>query len=186
MALVHTPSEPHWDSQCPEFTLPATDGKTYSLKDFTNNQPLVIMFICNHCPYVKAIEDRLIQLGHQLKEHQINLVAICSNDSSKYSEDSFVNLKKQADLKKYSFIYLHDESQEVAKKFMAVCTPDFFIYDSELKLKYRGRLDDNWKDASLVTKQELFQAAMDLKKHQPISFKQTPSMGCSLKWKTES
>ena len=183
MALVHTPDQPEFGQICPDFTLPGVDGKTYSLKDFQNNKPLVIMFICNHCPYVKAIEDRLIQLGHDLKDEHINVVAICSNDENKYAEDKFENLKARYYEKNYSFVYLHDQSQQVAKTFGAVCTPDFFVYDSQSKLRYRGRLDDNWKEPSQVTHRELYHAVMDLNNNQQISFKQTPSMGCSMKWK---
>ncbi|MFN3454304.1 MAG: thioredoxin family protein [Pseudobdellovibrio sp.] len=183
MALTYTPENPEFNQKCPDFTLPGVDGKTYSLKDFSNGNPLVIMFICNHCPYVKAIEDRLIQLGHDLKKENIHVVAICSNDEDRYEEDNFENLKKRYIEKNYSFHYLHDFDQSVAKTFGAVCTPDYFMYDGDLNLKYRGRLDDNWKEAEKVTRRELYQAALDLKNNHPISFKQTPSMGCSIKWK---
>jgi thiol-disulfide isomerase/thioredoxin len=183
MALTHTPDiiEP---VPCPDFNLMGINGKHYSLKDFSNGQPLLVMFICNHCPYVKAIEDRLIELGHDLKKESINVVAISSNDEKRYTEDSFENLKARAELKKYPFVYLHDKNQTAAKDFNAVCTPDFFLYDKNLKLKYRGRLDDSWKDETLVTKRELYQAAVDLKTTGELSFKQTPSMGCSIKWLT--
>lgn len=184
MALTYTPEKPEFGQACPDFTLTGMDGKTYSLKDFTNGNPLVVMFICNHCPYVKAIEDRLIQLGKDLKNHQINVVAICSNTDTKYTEDSFENLQKRFFEKEYSFFYLHDESQDVAKKFGAVCTPDYFMFDGQLKLQYRGRLDDNWKEADKVTSRELFEAALDLKNHRPLK-PQTPSMGCSIKWKVQ-
>jgi peroxiredoxin len=181
MALVYTP-ENFENTPIPDFNLLATDLKRYSLTDFKNTYPLLIMFICNHCPYVKAIEDRLIQLGHDLKPHGINVVAICSNDEINYPDDSFEKLKSRAEEKKYPFIYLHDKDQSVAKSFGAVCTPDFFLYDKNLKLKYRGRLDDSWKDENLVTERELYTAAINLKKNTEISFKQTPSMGCSIKW----
>lgn len=178
MALTYTP-ENELGASCPDFSLPATDGKTYSLKDFTNNKPLLVMFICNHCPYVKAIESRLITLSKDLKALGMNTVAISANDSKKYEEDSFENMKK----KNYPFVYLFDEDQSVAKKFGAVCTPDFFVYDSHLKLSYRGRLDDSWKDETKVTQRELFEAMKLLNQHQSLSEKQTPSMGCSIKWK---
>jgi thiol-disulfide isomerase/thioredoxin len=181
MALVHTP-ESFQNALIPDFNLLATNLEQYSLNAFKNNNPLLIMFICNHCPYVKAIEDRLIQLGHDLKINDINVVAICSNDEINYPDDSFEKLKSRSEEKKYSFVYLHDKDQSVAKSFGAVCTPDFFLYDQNLKLKYRGRLDDSWKDESLVTKRELYTAAIDLKNNTEISFKQTPSMGCSIKW----
>lgn len=185
MALTYTPEKPEFGQPCPDFSLPAVNGtenKKYSLKDFSNGNPLVIMFICNHCPYVKAIEDRLIQLGADLDKQDINVVAICSNNDTKYPDDSFENLQKRAQEKNYTFIYLHDESQDVAKKFGAVCTPDYFMYDGQLKLQYRGRLDDNWKEADKVTKRELYDAAIALKVRRPLQ-QQTPSMGCSIKWK---
>ncbi|MES2801985.1 MAG: thioredoxin family protein [Bdellovibrionota bacterium] len=182
MALTYTPEKPEFGQACPEFSLPGMDGKTYSLKNFSNGNPLVVMFICNHCPYVKAIEDRLIELGKDLKAQNINVVAICSNTDTKYTEDSFENLRKRFFEKEYSFFYLHDESQNVAKKFGAVCTPDYFMYDGQLKLRFRGRLDDNWQEADKVTKRELYEAAIDLKNHRPLQ-QQTPSMGCSIKWK---
>ncbi len=181
MALIHTPEkiEP---APCPDFKILGVDGKKYELSFFKNNMPLLVMFICNHCPYVKAIEDRLIQLGHDLKSENINVIAICSNDEINYPDDSFEKLKYRSEEKKYSFVYLHDKDQSVAKKFEAVCTPDFFLYDKNLNLQYRGRLDDNWKDAALVKKRELYTAAVDLKTLNTISFKQIPSMGCSIKW----
>lgn len=179
---VYTPEKPEFGMSCPDFTLPATNGKTYSLKNFLNNKPLVIMFICNHCPYVKAIEDRLIQLGADLNELDINVVAICSNDSISYPEDSFENLQMRAKQKNYSFIYLHDESQDVAKKFGAICTPDYFVYDGQAKLAYRGRLDDSWKEPSLVKTRELYEAVLEIAAGKPVSKPQTPSMGCSIKW----
>lgn len=182
MALTMTP-QITLKSKAPDFKLPGVDGKNYQLKDFINNKPLVIMFICNHCPYVKAIEDRLITLGHDLKKRDIHLVAICSNDSTDHPEDSFENLKKRSEEKKYSFIYLHDESQEVAKAYQAVCTPDFFVFDSELTLSYRGRLDDSWKDPQKVTRRDLYENVLLLLNRQTLPEKQIPSMGCNIKWK---
>lgn len=182
MALTYTPEKPEFGTHCVDFNLTSVaDDKKYSLKYFTNGQPLLIMFICNHCPYVIAIEDRLITLGHDLMKEDINVVAICSNDENSYPDDSFENLKKRHKEKKYSFTYLHDPDQSVAKKFGAVCTPDFFLYDSGLKLKYRGRLDDSWKNPDLVTERELYNAALALKNKKSIS-QQVPSMGCSIKW----
>ncbi len=181
MALTYTPEQIS-PTPCPDFDLLALDGKNYSLSNFKNGNPVLFMFICNHCPYVKAIEDRLIQLADDLKKENIHVVAICSNDEVNYPEDSFGNLKKRSVEKKYPFVYLYDKTQQVAKNFGAVCTPDFFLYDRELKLKYRGRLDDSWKDPSLVRNRELYLAALDLKYKNELSFNQTPSMGCSIKW----
>ncbi len=179
---VQTPQNPDFTFRCPDFTLPAVTGGNFTLTDFTNDKPFVVMFICNHCPYVIAIEDRLIQLGHDLKKQSIHLIAICSNDENTYSDDSFINLKKRATDKKYSFVYLHDKSQEVAKNFGAVCTPDFFVFDKSAKLSYRGRLDDSWKDPTQVKTRELYDAVLELAAGNTISNPQTSSMGCSVKW----
>ncbi len=179
---VYTPEKIEFGLSCPDFNLPATNGKTYQLADFKNEKPLVIMFICNHCPYVKVIEDRLIALGNDLKKVNINVVAICANDELSYPEDSFDHLKKRAEEKNYPFIYLHDQSQEVAKKFGAICTPDYFVYDQSTKLAYRGRLDDSWKDPTHVKTRELYEAVIELSQNKKITRAQVPSMGCSIKW----
>lgn len=179
---VYTPEKIEFGIDCPDFSLKATSGKTFSKKDFLNGEPLVIMFICNHCPYVKAIEDRLITLGNDLKKLNVNLVAICSNDPISYPEDSFENLKKRAEEKNYPFVYLYDETQQVAKNFGAICTPDYFVYDQTTKLAYRGRLDDSWKEPALVKTRELYDAVVELTQGKKISKTQTPSMGCSIKW----
>lgn len=151
---------------CPSFTLPSVDGKTYSLADFSNSRALLIAFICHHCPYVKAIEDDLIAL----KIDGLQRVAICSNDASKYPEDAPETLLKRWREKNYGFPYLIDSTQEVAKKFDAVCTPDLFVYDSNRKLYYHGRL------------QELTSAVQDLLAGKPAPENQQHSIGCSIKW----
>lgn len=181
MATTFTPF-PDIGNDLPDFQLPAVDGKTYALKDFPKGKPAVVMFICNHCPYVQAVEDRLIQLGHDLKAQGVPVIAICANDEESHPEDSFENLKKRSEEKNYPFIYLHDKQQNVARAFGAVCTPDFFVYDSNHKLAYRGRLDDSWKDAGKVQKRELFEAVQVLLKNEKVSDEQTASMGCSIKW----
>ena len=182
MALTYTPF-PELGNDCPDFNLPGVDDKTYSLTSFPEGSPLVIMFICNHCPYVKAIEDRLIQLGFDLKKQNVPVVAICSNDESAHPEDSFDNLKKRSEEKNYPFVYLHDKDQNAARAFGAVCTPDYFVYDKNHKLAYRGRLDDSWKDESKITKRELYEAVQLLLKNEKVSDNQKASMGCSIKWK---
>ena len=182
MALTFSPNaEIGFD--CPDFSLPGVDGKVYSRNSFKNDKPLVIMFICNHCPYVQAIEDRLIQLVHDLKTQDVHVIAICSNDAGEYPEDNFENLKKRALQKNYPFVYLHDATQEVAMKFGAVCTPDFFIFDKNLKLASRNRLDDSWKNPREVAKRELFEIVQLLLKGEKAPEKQIPSMGCNIKWK---
>lgn len=182
MALVHTP-ELEFGKPIPDFnSVLAMDEKKYSLQDIPKNNPVLFMFICNHCPYVKAIEDRLITLGHDLKKINVAVFAVCSNDSQKYSEDSYLNLQKRAREMQYPFIYLHDADQKMAQNFGAVCTPDFFLYDKNHRLAYRGRLDDSWKDPQLVTRRELFLAATLLAENKAISSPQIASMGCSIKW----
>lgn len=180
MALVYTPEMIPGES-CPDFDLPSTAGPRVRRQDF--HSPFLVMFICNHCPYVKAIEDRLIQLGHDLKALGVATVAISSNDAADYPEDSFENLRERATQKNYSFPYLYDESQAVARAFGAVCTPDFFLYDRAGTLVYRGRLDNSWKDAAKVTTRELYSAAQALVSGRALPDAQVPSMGCSIKWK---
>lgn len=183
MALTYTPA-PVIGSPCPSFSLPGVDGKTYSLEDFSEAKAILFMFICNHCPYVQAIEDRLIQLAKVSKEHSVAVVGICANDPTDYPEDSPAALKQRWEEKSYGFPYLIDESQETAKAFGAVCTPDFFLYDENKKLTYRGRLDDSWKDQNKVSNEELKQAIMAVVAGQSPVTEQVPSMGCSIKWKT--
>jgi peroxiredoxin len=124
MALTYTP-DPELGASCPDFRLPATDGRTYSRDDFAGAKAFLVMFICNHCPYVKAIEDRLIALGRSYAGRPVKIVAICANDAENYPADSFPELKKRAEEKGYPFPYLYDESQAIARSFGAVCTPDF-------------------------------------------------------------
>ena len=182
MALTFTPLD-NLGSLLPDFSGPSVREGKIARQNFETGQPLLVMFICNHCPYVKAIEDRLIQLAKDLKEISVQTLAICSNDPHEAEEDSFENLKKRAYEKNYPFPYLHDESQKVARDFGAVCTPDFFLYDKDLRLAYRGRLDDSWKDPAKVTTRELYLAAKELSQGKKLTSKQTPSMGCNIKWK---
>jgi thiol-disulfide isomerase/thioredoxin len=182
MALTHTP-ELDSNFHCPDFSLPGVDGLRHSRQEFEGSAGLLVMFICNHCPYVKAIEDRLIKLGEFVKTRDLKMVAICANDAENYPEDSFANLQKRWTEKNYPFHYLYDESQEVAKSFGAVCTPDFFLFDRNLKLAYRGRLDDSWKEPEKVTTEELKAAMEALLQGEAINSKQVPSMGCNIKWK---
>lgn len=165
----------------PDFSLPATDENTYTLSSFEDSEVLVILFLCNHCPYVKAILERLNHLAETFHKEKVRFIGINSNDSNAYPEDSFENMKTAP----VSFLYLHDESQQVAIEYGAVCTPDIFVFDRDRKLVYRGRLDDNWKDAENVTKRELFTALKKILAGEKITAsEQYPSMGCSLKWKS--
>ena len=145
---------------------------------------LLIMFICNHCPYVKAIQNRIVRDTDELKKLGMGSVAIMSNDPLDYPEDSFENMQKLAKQLNFSFPYLFDETQEVAKQYNAICTPDFFGYNSQYELQYRGRLDSSGKEmASTNTTRELFEAMKLIAEtgHGPAH--QVPSMGCSIKWK---
>jgi peroxiredoxin len=182
MALSYSPA-PDLGNTCPDFQLPGVDGKLHQLSDLQKGKPFLIVFMCNHCPYVKAVEDRLINLGMDLAQLSIPMVGISSNDAKDYPEDSYPSMKLQWEKKRYTFPYLYDESQTVAKLFGAVCTPDFFLYDQHSRLSYRGRLDDSWKDASKVTRRDLYEAAKTLANGGALTQSQAPSMGCSIKWK---
>jgi len=167
----------------PSFTLTGVDGKSYSLHDFQDKSVLVVMFICNHCPYVQAIEDRIIQLQRDYASKNVQLVGICSNDPTDYPDDSPENLKKRWESKDYQFPYLVDETQEVAKAYGAVCTPDIFVYGPDRKLAYHGQLDDNWKEPDKVTRSDIRAALDQLLEGKESSKDQIPSMGCSIKWR---
>jgi peroxiredoxin len=170
-------------TQCPDFRLPAVDGQSYGRDDFAGSSALVVMFICNHCPYVKAVEDRLIELHHQYGPRGVQFVGVCSNDAATYPDDAFDKLAERWRAKSYGFPYLHDESQEVARAFGAVCTPDIFVFDRDRQLAYRGRIDDSWKDPSKVTRRELADALEALLAGGRPAAEQRPSLGCSIKWR---
>ena len=168
----------------PAFELPATDGRRYSLDELKGPKGTLVVFMCNHCPYVKAVIDRLIRDARELKELGINTVAISSNDVAAYPADSFDNMRRWAEEKRFPFPYLHDESQAVARAYGAVCTPDFFGYDADLKLQYRGRLDASKRDtAPADAKRELFEAMRQVAETGQGPAEQVPSMGCSIKWR---
>ena len=170
----------------PEFSLPGTDGKTYTLRDVRGPNGLLVMFICNHCPYVKAVRDRILRDARELTAFGIGTVAISSNDPTDYPEDSFDHMKRLAAELKLPFPYLYDETQAVAKAYGAVCTPDFFGYNRELKLQYRGRLDESRKEAVPHARRELFEAMKQIAQTGQGPRDQIPSMGCSIKWKGEA
>lgn len=173
-----------FDKEAYNFSLPGVDGKTWSLKDCAGNKGLLVMFICNHCPYVKAIRERLVRDTKALKALGVNTVAIMSNDPAEYEEDSFANMKKIAAEFDFSFPYLLDETQEVAKQFGAVCTPDFFGYNADLKLQYRGRFDASRKEtAAADVRRDLFESMKEVATTGKGPADQIPSMGCSIKWK---
>ena len=182
MALVES-NKPQLGTSAPNFELPATDGNTYTLSDFDDADVLVVMFICNHCPYVKAVIDRLVTLGRTWQDDQVAFVAISPNDAERYPDDSFDNMKRLAEEKDFPFPYLYDESQQTARDYGAACTPDFFVYDDERTLSYAGRLDDSWKEPDQVERRDLRDAIVALLETRRPDPEQHPSMGCSIKWK---
>ncbi len=169
-----------------DFSLPGVDGRIWTLDDCRGEKGTLVMFICNHCPYVKAIRDRLVRDTRELLDYGVKSVAIMSNDPSLYEEDSFENMKKIAEEYDFPFPYLFDETQEVAKAYGAVCTPDFFGYNADLELQYRGRLDASRKEAAPPdARRELFEAMVQVARTGRGPEEQIPSMGCSIKWKEE-
>lgn len=169
-----------------DFDLPGVDGKRYNLAAATGEKGLLVMFICNHCPYVKAIRDRIIRDVKELAGYGIGAIAIMSNDPSDYPEDSFENMVKVAKEFGYPFPYVWDESQEVAKAYGAVCTPDFFGFNDRLELQYRGRLDASRKEAAPAgVRRDLFEAMVQVAQTGQGPKDQIPSIGCSIKWRTE-
>jgi peroxiredoxin len=170
--------------KAPPFTLPGTDGKTHSLADLKGARGTVVVFICNHCPYVQAVIDRLAEDARALASLGVSTIAICSNDAVRYPEDSFPNMRAFAKQHDLPFPYLHDESQEVARAYGAVCTPDYFGFNDKLALAYRGRLDEGRTDPPPKgAKRELLDAMALIAKTGNGPGEQFPSVGCSIKWK---
>ena len=168
-----------------DFALPGVDGKVWTPDTVRGENGLLVMFICNHCPYVKSIRERIVRDTSALIEHGVNAVAIMSNDPAEYEEDSFENMQKVAQEFNFPFPYLLDETQQVAKAYGAVCTPDFFGYNKDLKLQYRGRLDESRKEtAAANVKRDLFEAMKQVAETGSGPEQQIASMGCSIKWKS--
>jgi len=168
------------------FSLPGVDGNSWTLEQCRGEKGLLVMFICNHCPYVKAIHQRIVRDAKDLKALGINTVAIMSNDPSQYEEDSFENMQKISAEWEFDFPYLMDESQQIAKAYGAVCTPDFFGYNADLQLQYRGRLDESRKEtAAEGVRRDLFEAMKQVAETGRGPEGQIPSMGCSIKWSDE-
>jgi peroxiredoxin len=182
--MAASPSNIALDLPAPDFSLPGVDGKTYRLQDVAGEKGTVIVFICNHCPYVLAVIDRLAADARALMAEGIGFAAICSNDAATYPDDSFPNMKVFAQKHALPFPYLHDETQAVARAYDAVCTPDFFGYGADRKLKYRGRLDEGRTSPPPVgARRELLEAMREIARTNAIPPDQTPSIGCSIKWK---
>lgn len=183
MTMAATPPVCNFGEQAHAFTLPATDGKSYRLSELKGPKGTVVVFMCNHCPYVKAVIDRLIRDARELQALGVNVIAISSNDAETYPADGFANMKRWAEEKSFPFKYLHDESQAVARAYDAVCTPDFFGYDGKLGLQYRGRLDASKTTLVPDARRELFEAMRQVAETGRGPAEQIPSMGCSIKWK---
>ena len=182
MALMHSKGMAV-GTPAPSFSLPGVDGQTWSLDSFSDAELLLVVFTCNHCPYAIASEDRLIELQKDYAGQGLRMVAISPNDADKYPADSFDEMKTRAADKAFPFPYLYDRSQEVARSYDAVCTPDLFLFDRDRKLVYNGRIDDNWQDAAQVTRPDL-RAVLDAALNGgTVDFEHVPSMGCSIKWK---
>lgn len=166
------------------FELPGTDGRVHSLDDIKGPRGTLVMFICNHCPYVQSILDRILRDAAELQQSGIGVVAISANDAVAYPEDAPVRMKALAEERGFTFPYLHDETQQVARAYGAQCTPDFFGYNAEGKLQYRGRLDASGRKAATPeARRELFEAMMQIAENGKGPQDQVPSMGCSIKWR---
>ena len=171
--------------QAPAFELPGVDGKNHRLSDLRGPKGTLIMFICNHCPYVVAVLDRIIRDARELRDHGVTSVAIMSNDPRAYAEDSFENMQRIAAEKEFPFPYLLDESQAVAKAYEAACTPDFFGFNFDLELQYRGRLDESRTSAVAGARRDLFEAMTEIARSGTGPADQIASIGCSIKWRED-
>ncbi len=183
--MAVTPSTmPDLGMKAPDFVLPDTAGKLVSLADFEDTRALLVLFICNHCPYVKHVRHELARLCREYQERGVAIVAINSNDATSYPEDSPENMRKEKARVGYTFPYLYDETQAVAKAYRAACTPDFFLFDADRRLVYRGQMDDSRPGNGIpVTGKDLCAALDAVLAGRPVPENQRPSMGCNIKWK---
>lgn len=173
-------------SKAPAFTLPAVNrkgGEMKSLEDYTDGRALVIIFMCNHCPFVVHVEDALLSVARTYQKRDVRFVGISSNDARQYPQDSFESMALRASRKGYPFPYLYNESQETARNYDAVCTPDIFVYDSDQRLVYRGRFDETRPGMGVAHGGDLCRALDELLDSGSITMEQHPSIGCNIKWK---
>lgn len=169
----------------PPFALPDTAGKTVSLDDFANAPALLVVFMCNHCPYVKHVADGLARLADEYQERNVAVVGINSNDAGAYPDDSPEKMKEEEKLRGYTFPYLYDATQKVAKAYRAACTPDFYVFDRQHKLVYRGQMDASRPNSGIPVTGEDLRAALDaVLSAAPVPTEQKPSIGCNIKWKS--
>ncbi len=167
----------------PDFSLLGVDETYYNLNSFKDANAVVIIFSCNHCPYVQAYEDRIIAIQKDFENKGVQVVAINSNDDKKYPEDSFAEMKKRAKEKGFNFPYLRDESQETARAYGATHTPQIFLFDKNRRLRYEGKIDDNWQNPGLVKQKYLRDALEEILDGKEVSVPETFSIGCTIKWK---
>jgi peroxiredoxin len=171
-------------TKAPKFRLPDPDGKLVSSDDFKDSRAFLVVFMCNHCPYVKHVQSGLAELAREYEARGVGVVGINSNDVKNYPEDSPAKMAEEIKLAGYTFPYLYDESQEVAKAYQAACTPDFFLFDRNRLLAYRGQFDDSRPgNGRPVTGKDLRAAMEALLDDKPVSGNQKPSVGCNIKWK---
>jgi peroxiredoxin len=181
---AESPADVALGTPAPSFALAGIDGRRHTLGSVRGPNGVVVMFICNHCPYVKAVADKIARDMRELAALGVNSVAIMSNDPADYPEDSFANMKLFAAKHGFGFPYVFDETQEVARAYGAVCTPDFFGYDRDLRLAYRGRLDDSGRSPKEGNRRELFEAMSAIAAGGKPASPQSPAIGCSIKWRS--
>ena len=169
-------------SKAPDFNLPGTDGKNYSLDTFADKKLLIVVFSCNHCPYVQAYEDRIKQIQNDYVQN-LQIIAINSNEDQGYPEDSFEQMIKRAKLKQFNFPYLRDETQDIAKAYGSTHTPEIFLFDQKREMVFHGKIDDNWQDEKSVKSKYLRNAVEELLAGKVISVPETFTIGCTIKWK---
>lgn len=184
MALTDSTMMP-LGTKAPDFTLTnVITGEEVSLSDFSHKKALLVMFICQHCPYVKHVEDEIAQIGQDYQDKDLSIVAISSNDTDSHPADSPQHLKQQAEELGFNFPYLFDQDQVIAKKYTAACTPDFFLFDQNRELVYRGQLDDSRPGNNIpITGEDLREAIDAVLNDQQVPQQQKPSSGCNIKWK---
>ncbi len=169
-------------SKAPDFSLKATNGNFYSIDSFKAKRAVIVMFSCNHCPYVQAYEKRIIEIQERYAKY-LQILAINSNDDKNYPEDSFDNMVERSKSHAFNFLYLRDETQDVARTYDATHTPEIFLFNEARELVFHGKIDDNWQDSKLVKSFYLLNAIEELLSGKPVSVPETFTIGCTIKWK---
>ena len=166
-----------------DFDLPGVDGKNHSLKELSDKKAVIVIFSCNHCPYVQAYEDRIMEIQRDYAARDVQIIAINSNEDVQHPDDSFENMMKRAKEKKFNFLYLRDESQKAARDYGATHTPHIFLFDRKRTLRYTGKIDDNWQDPKKVKRQYLREALETVLEGKEVKEPETFAIGCTIKWK---